>query len=182
MTVAVRSGANVVPRQIAGIPIQYIAVWLGKLPAGAQARLAGAVLDLSERRRGAPVLPRATTSPLESIPLIGFHLVDAIRAGLVQTKLAGVEAFTENGVRFTDGTEAAFDAVIFATGFTAALGPLNGLVRLDARGFALRTDRVTSADQPELCFVGQNYDATGALANIRTDSVLAAERIAASPR
>ena len=31
-TVAVRSGANVVPRDILGIPVQYLARYIGKLP------------------------------------------------------------------------------------------------------------------------------------------------------
>jgi hypothetical protein len=79
-----------------------------------------------------------------------------------------------------DGTEEPFDEVIFATGFTAAIGPLGSLVRTDAKGFALRTDRVTSADQPDLYFVGHTYDATGGLYNIAKDARLAAERIASS--
>ena len=48
----------------------------------------------------------------------------------------------------------------------------------DRRGFALRRDRVTSSEHPGLYFVGHNYDATGALFNIRRDSRLAAEAIA----
>src|SRR4029078_7689742 len=32
VTIAVRSGANVVPREILGIPIQYLARYIGKLP------------------------------------------------------------------------------------------------------------------------------------------------------
>jgi hypothetical protein len=91
-------------------------------------------------------------------------------------------ALTESGARFMDGVEEPFDDVILATGFTAALAPLGNLVRTDAKGFAVRTDRVTSADQPNLYFVGHSYDATGGLYNIRRDSVLAAERIAASTR
>jgi len=80
--------------------------------------------------------------------------------------------------RFTDGVEEPFDDIIYATGFTPALSPLGGRVRTDAKGFALRTDRVTSADQPGLYFVGHTYDSTGGLYNIRRDSALAAERIA----
>ena len=134
---------------------------------------------VTELRRGKPVLPRPSHGVLDSIPLIGFHLVDAIRAGAVAMR-PGVASFTETGVRFTDGVEEPFDDVIFATGFTPALSPLGGLVRTDAKGFALRTDRVTSADQPHLYFVGHTYDATGGLYNIRRDAALAAERIAAT--
>jgi cation diffusion facilitator CzcD-associated flavoprotein CzcO len=149
------------------------------LPVGARRAVASAMGKVTELRRGKPVLPRPSHGVLDSIPLIGFHLVDAIRAGAVAMR-PGVASFTETGVRFTDGVEEPFDDVIFATGFTPALSTLGGLIRTDAKGFALRTDRVTSADQPHLYFVGHTYDATGGLYNIRRDAALAAERIAAT--
>ena len=136
--------------------------------------------DLSEQRRGKPPFPRAAGGPLDAVPLIGFNLIDAIRAGQVRVKLAGVVSMTERGVRFSDGSEEPFDAVIFATGFAPALDLLGDQVRCDAKGFALRTDRVTSADQPALYFVGHNYDTTGGLANINRDARLVADRIASA--
>lgn len=181
VTMAVRSGANVVPREIAGIPIQYLSFAMRSLPKRMRTAIAGVVGRITELRRGKPVLPKPAHGPLDAIPLIGFHLVDAIKAGKVTVRGALAE-LTETGARFTDGSEEPFDDVIFATGFTAALGPLGSLVRTDAKGFALRSDRVTSVDQPNLYFVGHSYDATGGLYNIKRDSALAAERIAASLR
>ncbi|MFN8570747.1 MAG: NAD(P)/FAD-dependent oxidoreductase [Gemmatimonadaceae bacterium] len=181
-TVAVRSGANVVPRQLAGIPIQYIATWMRKLPFGVRSRIASVVQNATERAHGTPVIPRAKVSPLEAVPLIGFHLVDAIRAGRVTAKIAGLTHFTEHGVRFTDGSEATFDVVILATGFSPALASLGQLIRRDEKGFAARTDRVASADQPGLYFVGQNYDSTGALRNIGLDAPTVARHIAAAQK
>jgi len=181
VTIAVRSGANVVPREIAGIPTQYLSFAMRALPKRVRTVLAGLVGRLTELRRGRPVLPKPAHGPLDAIPLIGFHLVDAIQAGTVIVR-GGVMALTESGARFTDGVEEPFDDVILATGFTAALAPLGDLVRTDAKGFAVRTDRVTSADQPHLYFVGHSYDSTGGLYNIKRDSALAAERIAASAR
>ncbi len=88
-------------------------------------------------------------------------------------------AFTPDAVRFADESETPFDEVIMATGFRAALEMLDGVIRRDGRGFARRSDRVTSADQPDLFFVGHEYDASGGLANIRRDAPLAARRVAA---
>jgi cation diffusion facilitator CzcD-associated flavoprotein CzcO len=181
VTIAVRSGANVVPREIAGIPIQYLAFAMRALPKRARTVIIGLVGKITELRRGKPVLPKPAYGPLDAIPLIGFHLEDAIRAGKVTVR-GGVTALTESGARFMDGAEEPFDDVILATGFSAALAPLGNLVRTDAKGFAMRTDRVTSADQPHLYFVGHSYDSTGALYNIKRDSALAAERIAARAR
>lgn len=178
VTVVVRSGANVVPRDIAGIPIQYLAYVLRGLPRAARAWVTERVRVMSERRRGPPVLPRPPWSTLDAIPLIGFHLVDAIRLGLVRVKVGSIGAFTSTGVRFADGELADFEVVIFATGFLPAIDALGTLVRRDQRGFALRSDRVASADQPGLYFVGHNYDVTGGLTNIRRDAEIVAARLA----
>lgn len=180
VTVAVRSGANVVPRAIAGIPIQYLARYNRKLPRKARDAVVRAVGRIVEKRRGPPVLPPSAHGPLDAIPLIGFHLVDAIRDGRIQVRGA-IARLTRTGVVFADGKtpeEQPFDVVILATGFSPALAPLGQSIRVDAKGFALRTDRVASADHDGLYFVGHNYDATGGLFNIARDSRLVAKRIA----
>jgi len=177
VTLAVRSGANVVPLTLLGLPIQYVAFWVRKLPRRVQERAIALVQLLTQLRRGKPVLPRPAYSPLDEIPIIGFHLVDAIAQGLIDVR-AGVAELTAQGARFTDGTAGRFDEIILATGFGAALGPLEGLVQIDAKGFARRRDRVVSVDQPGLYVVGHNYDATGGLYNISRDARLAARLIA----
>lgn len=179
VTVSVRSGAHVVPRQIGPLPAQYVRYLIGKLPRRAQEVVFARTQARLQRRFGPPVLPRPPHSPLDAIPLIGFHLVDCVREGLVELKLAAPVAFTDEGVQFSDGTTGAYDVVLLATGYAPALAPLGGLVRVDAKGFALRRDRVASADQPGLWFVGHNYDHTGGITNIRRDARLAAEAIAA---
>jgi cation diffusion facilitator CzcD-associated flavoprotein CzcO len=175
-TIAVRSGANVVPLQIAGIPIQYLAWGIRTLPRSARDVIVSAMRRITELRNGPPVLPRPSVGPLDAIPLIGFKLVDAIREGSVKLR-AGVRRLTPNGVVFDNGHEEPFDVILLATGFRASIGFLGSLVTVDERGFALRTDRVTSSEQPNLFFVGHNYDATGGITNIRRDSRLAAEAI-----
>ena len=171
VTIAVRSGANVVPRTLFGIPIQYLSLGVRKLPRSVQEMIVAAVGKLTQLRRGEPVLPRSAHNPLDAIPVIGFGLVDAIREGRVRV-MPGIEAFTETGVTFVDGTKGAFDDVILATGYAAAIQPLRSLVQVDERGFALRKDRVRSADQPDLYFIGHNYDASGGLYNIARDAAL----------
>ena len=179
VTVAVRSGANVVPREILGVPVQYLARYIGKLPRKAREKVVRLVGRIVEKRRGPPVLPRPAHGPLDAIPLIGFHLVDAIRAGLVRVR-GGIDRLTRSGVVFADArtpAELPFDVVILATGYSAALAPLGQLIRVDAKGFAVRHDRVESADHDDLYFVGHNYDATGGLFNIARDARIVAARI-----
>lgn len=178
VTVVVRSGANIVPLTITGIPIQYIGYWLRKLPRFFQTLVVVMVRKVVELRRGKATLPRPDYGPLDAIPMIGFHLDDAIRAGKV--KVAGaIERFTESGVVFSDGAEKELDDVILATGYRAALQFLGGTVSTDPHGFGSRRDRVRSTDAERLWFVGHNYDASGGLFNIRVDSALVADGIAA---
>jgi cation diffusion facilitator CzcD-associated flavoprotein CzcO len=169
VTVAVRSGALVVPREIAGVPIQYLAVLLAGLPTPLQ-RTAGTMVGrLSEFVRGPSVLPRASRTACRQIPLIGFHLTDAIRSGAIRLQ-GGVSEFTPDGVRFSDGRTEPFDVVMLATGYRAAMGLLGPMVRTDDCGFALRRGRVVSADYSDLFFVGHNYDLRGGLLNIARDA------------
>ena len=178
VTVAVRSGARVVPRDLLGVPIQYLAVGISRLPRRAQRSIAGAIAHISALARGPAVLPPPSKEKCSDVPLIGFHLVDAIRAGRIRLK-GGVAELTPGGARFEDGTEDPFDDVILATGYRAAVGVLDSLIRTDGCGFALRHGRVVSADQPDLYFVGHNYDIRGALRNIAQDARLVGKLIAA---
>ena len=128
--------------------------------------------------------PRPDASPearilLDAIPIIGFHLVDAIRAGKVTVKVGSIDRLVLGGVTFSDGSRGAFDHIILATGFAPALDSLGALIQRDERGFAMRHGNVTSADHPGLLFVGQRYDSTGALANIKADAIEVGRTLAA---
>lgn len=169
VTIAVRSGARVVPRELLGVPIQYIAAALIRLPARMQRGISELVARASELARGPAVLPRPPQTSCSGIPLIGFHLVDAIRAGAIAVR-GGIAHFTAGGARFADGSAEPFDAVILATGYKPALAALGDQIRVDECGFARRRGRVTSSDQSGLYFVGHNYDLRGAIRNIAIDA------------
>jgi lysine/ornithine N-monooxygenase len=172
VTLAVQSGAFVVPRELLGIPIQYLSVLVSPLPRAFVQRVTTILGGL----RGPRVLPLPATTPCPKVPLIGLALADALRAGAIQLR-GGLTAFTTEGVRFRDGSEQPFDDVILATGYRAALGFLEGVIRVDACGFGGRRDRVVSLDHPDLYFVGHNYDARGGLYNISIDAPRAAREI-----
>ena len=178
VTLAVRSGAAIVPRELFGIPIQYISLLLSPLPTSTQRAIAVSLGAVAGRIRGGTVLPPPPRSPCPRIPLIGLHLRDAIASGAVRVQSA-ISAFTASGMQFADGSEEPFDQIILATGYRAALAPLGQLVHVDECGFASRRDRVTSADQRGLYFVGHTYDGRGAIFNIGRDAHRAAKHISA---
>jgi cation diffusion facilitator CzcD-associated flavoprotein CzcO len=181
VTLAVRTGASIFPREIAGIPIQYFSVALASLPRTAQRIAAAMIQGVSALVRGPAVLPPPAVTNCPHVPLIGFHLADLLRDGTIRLK-GGLAEFTSGGVRFTDESEQPFDAVILATGYRAAVGMMRNLIRLDECGFARRRDRVVSVDRPDLYFVGHNYDIRGGLFNISRDARLAAEGVTATLR
>jgi cation diffusion facilitator CzcD-associated flavoprotein CzcO len=170
VAISVRSGARVVPRELLGVPIQYFGVALGVLPESVQRVVNNFTSSVAACVRR-PLLPRGTIGRCSTVPLIGFHLVDGIQSGAIRLK-PGLAEFTRHGVRFTDGSEERFDHVILATGYRAALGLLGGHVQTDECGFAARVKRVVSRDQPNLYFVGHNYDTRGGLRNIAEDARL----------
>jgi len=172
VTLAVQSGAIVVPRELLGIPTQYLSVLLSPLPRTFVQRVTTIVGGL----RGPRVLPLPPPTSCPKVPLIGLALADALRAGTIGLR-GGLTAFTADGVRFSDGSEQPFDDVILATGYRAAVGFLDGLIRVDLCGFGRRRDRIVSVDQHKLYFVGHNYDTRGGLYNISIDARRAAREI-----
>lgn len=176
VTIAIRSGARVVPREMLGIPIQYFGVALRRIPRRWLLGTMSIVGGIFQSIRGAPPLPRPANLPCATVPLIGFHLTERIKAGSIRVT-AGLSDFTPDGVRFLDGSEQPFDTVILATGYRAALGILGNQITRDDCGFAERRNRVVSVDRPGLFFVGHNYDVSGGLYNIGQDARLAARFI-----
>jgi len=177
VTVAIRSGARVVPRQLLGIPVQYIGAVLDTLPSPVLRRAMRVTSAMSDRFRGPSPLPPPTDNPCAAVPLIGFHLTDGIKSGRIQLR-RGLQEFTPQGVRFIDGFEEPFQTVILATGYRAALGMFGSSIAVDRCGFGARTNRVISVDHPGLYFVGHNYGPAGGLRNIARDARLAARLIA----
>jgi cation diffusion facilitator CzcD-associated flavoprotein CzcO len=177
VTLAIRSGATIVPRELFGVPIQYVSVALGLLPRPVVDQLTLAVARL----RGRPVLPPPRPGLCRRVPLIGLRLAELIRSGAIQVR-RGIASFTSAGVQFEGGCEEPFDEAILATGYRTAVRFLDGLVTIDACGFPQRVDRVTSRDQPALYFVGHRYDVRGAIFNMRRDARLVALRITQARR
>lgn len=180
VTLSIRNGLNVVPLSLLGVPIQYWALLVARLPRPVTAPLAKVLLRRSAERLKRAGLPPSSVPVLESehVPVIGLGLLDAVRSGRIGV-MGAIERFTESGVVFVDGTERDYDAVLRATGFRPALSYLTGLVTLDGRGFPAR-EGARSLDQPDLYFVGLNYGIVGTLNNIRKDAPVAAKQIAAS--
>ena len=171
VAVSVRSGANVIPRSIAGIPSQYFGWSMSWLPKPMQRRIVrGTGLIGSLLRRRSVGLPRKRDFDVcQDLPVIGRSILDHVNAGRVRL-LPGVAELSQNSVRLTDGTEWVGDTVMLATGYRAAIEWMGAYGARNGCGFADRRDRVRSANYTDLYFVGHNYDGRGGLYNIRIDA------------
>ena len=96
-TISIRAGANVVPRELVGVPIQRWAHLITHLPPGLTQRvLAPVLLRQAVRRQTQAGVPRPTVGILEKpgVPVIGLDLLRLARVGAIAIRPA-VERFTE---------------------------------------------------------------------------------------
>jgi indole-3-pyruvate monooxygenase len=180
---AVRSPINVIFRDRFGIPVQLMAIALSPLPPRA--------LDAITR----PVM-RATFGDLEpyglryaldgaatqlreqaKVPVIDKGTIALIKQEKI-TVFPGVERMTPDGVIFSDGTGASFDAVVLATGYRVQLSTrLHGCQdALDAKGVPLESGRATTL--PGLYFCGFHHSIGGLLRQIGLEAQQIAREIA----
>jgi len=117
VTIAVRDGAVFVPYPNA------VSQRSGELWRRLPPRLADAALRRLRRAYPELCLPWPAGAPGDAVAVVGLELVAAVRAGRVAVRPAAA-AFTADGVRFADGREEAFDAVVLATGFRPATDPI----------------------------------------------------------
>lgn len=178
VALAVRSPVNIVRRDVLGRPTQKTSILLGRLPPTLGDAMARMLRDLTVgnlRRLG---LRTAPESPLRQLrvagktPVVDIGTLAAIRRGQIRVH-PGIERFSEQGVHFADGSSAAFDGVIMATGYQpdiARLFPATE-IPLDDRGLPAET--VGQGPRGGLCFVGFDTRQAGGL--LRTIALQALE-------
>ena len=173
-SIAVRNAVNVIPRELAGIPILSIGIVQSIMPAwmadAMNAPILRAVIgDIT--KYGLRKLPYGPATQIQNdkhIPLIDVGTIKLIKQGDI-TVCPGVEAFTENGVKFTDGKESQFDAVILATGYRPQVNAfLKATNVYDENGAPVSSGDETSV--AGLYFCGYYVSPTGMLREIAMEA------------
>jgi indole-3-pyruvate monooxygenase len=128
-SLSVRSGVNIIPRDIAGIPITNIVIaqsWLTKISPALTDALDKPILRLfygDYKKYGLTKLPYGPITQVtkyKRIPLLDIGTIDLIKKGKIKV-YPGIDHITGDGVKFTDGREEKFDAIIFAIGYEPAV-------------------------------------------------------------
>jgi hypothetical protein len=181
--IAVRGTANVIPRELLGVPITVFSLALRALPP----RVADAMTTLTRRLAVGDLatagLARSDVGPLaqiaerQRIPVIDVGTLARMRSGDIAAR-KGVTSFDGAEVQFADGTRERFDTVVLATGFTTGLAAMlpDHTSVLDADGRPLECGRESNV--AGLYFCGFDLTATGMLRQIAIEALAIGRDIA----
>jgi putative flavoprotein involved in K+ transport len=180
-----RSAPRLVPRQALGLPAQVAAIPLARIPRRAADAIAGAerrlfLGDLTAQglaAEGDGVFTRHARR--STLPILDHGFARAVRAGAIPV-VPAVEAIDGEDVVLADGGRLRPDAIVAATGYRPALGPLVGhLGVLGPDGVPLYHGGATHPAVPGLHFTGFRNPITGALRELRFEAKAIARAVSA---
>ena len=183
---SVRSGVNVVPRDLLGVvPVLQAGIAMRRLPPALADALAWPLIRVSVgdiRRVGLTKLPYGPNTQIardRHIPLLDIGTMAQLRAGRIGLH-GEIARFSAEGVVFTDGRSLAVDAVVLGTGYRPGLEEFLTDWRqvCDASGAPLVSGGPTAL--PGLYFCGQLVSPSGMLREIGREARRIASQIARS--
>ncbi len=165
---SVRSPMNIVHRDVLGRPTQVTSIALARLPDAWGDAIATLFRKLTVGDLSRWGIQTSAQSPLRQLremgktPMIDVGTLARIKRGEIKVH-PGIERFSAHTVRFVDGTEQAFDAVIFATGYAAEVQRLfpDTEVAVDRNGMPL--ERFGQGALAGVYFVGFDIRQPGGL-------------------
>lgn len=180
---SVRSPVNVIPREIAGIPILEISQLMSRLPPRVADTLNAPILKLlfgDIRKLG---LRRMSYGPFEqiskdrNIPLLDIGTISHIRKGHIGVRGA-IDHIDGSHVFFTGGQAEKFDAIVAAIGYDRSVAGFleAGKERLEDLRFPVSKQKLFGKDG--LYFCGFWVSPTGQIKEIGKDACLIAGDIA----
>ena len=173
--IAVRSAVNILPRELAGIPVLSISIMQNAWPVWLADAINAPILRMvvgDITKYGLRKLPYGPATQIKNdkrIPLIDIGTMQLIREGHI-TVYPGIDNFSGGRIRFDDGKEAEFDAVVLATGYRPQLNDFiqEASAVLDEEGTPISTGKESSA--PGLYFCGYYVSPTGMLREISIEA------------
>lgn len=123
---SVRSPVNIIPRDILGIPVLSIGIFMSFLPPRLADKLNAPLIRLLVGDYTRYGLRKPDYGPIEQIvskkkiPLLDIGTVDLIKQDKVKV-YGEIESFFDSGILFKDGTREDFEAVILGTGYSPLL-------------------------------------------------------------
>lgn len=187
VSVSVRGPVNILPNEIAGIPVtslQFVQKTFGPRIAD---RLTAPVIRALIGRPEDYGFAKPAKGPVRQVvddgkvPIIDVGALAAIREGRIAVR-RGIARVDGAEVHFADGTSARFDALVLATGYThdlRAMLPEDAGLTLDASGSPLRCGAPTGV--PGLYFISYKASPNGQLRQIGIEARAIAEAASRRP-
>lgn len=175
-SLSVRSPVNIIPREIAGVPIVSLAIVQQPIT-----KISPELTDLVNRpvlqmiygnieKLGLKKLPYGPITQITKhrrIPLLDIGTVKLIKAGKIKV-FPGIRNITSESIEFVDGRIDNFDAIVFATGFEPGMNDLlKSRVEENGAGHIFNGD---PKEHQNLFFCGFDVAATGMLRKIADDA------------
>lgn len=185
-SIAVRGAVNVIPRELLGIPILSIGIVQTKIPSGIADAINALILravvgDIT--KYGLRKLQYGPTTQIRRdghIPLIDVGTMRLIREGHV-TIYPGIQEFTKDSIKFVDGRQSRFDAVVLATGYRPRVHDfLQATGVYNEEGMPLTSG--CESPQKGLYFCGYYVSPTGMLREIAIEAKKISASIAAKKK
>jgi len=176
--IAVRGGTTFVPyptsaqaMKVAAEVFRYLPDWLG------HQLLKRGRPDFSHLQLYAP-----EGYLTQNYPVVGYELPEAVEAGKVEVFPCGIDQFTSDTVRFTNGREERFDSIVLATGYRPTVDFAADELELNGKGWPTLTRHWQSTKNERLYCVGFSYPNTeGWIQSIGRVTKQAANHIAKQP-
>ena len=183
--IAVRNPVNVIPRELAGMPILSIGILQNRIPAWLADAMNAPILRLavgditSLGLRKLPYGPVTQIRQDKHIPLIDVGTLKLIRDGKI-TIYPGVAEVSGSRVKFDGGKEAEFDALILATGYRPRVSDFLQKIPAVIDRDGVPTSSGKEAQLPGLYFCGYYVSPTGMLREIAIEARRISAAIAAN--
>jgi dimethylaniline monooxygenase (N-oxide forming) len=151
---AMRRGAHVLPKFIAGTPTDQLGPkWLSRLPFAVTRALFMRELRHVQGPMESYGLPKPDHKLGEAHPTISAELLSRIGHGRITPK-PNIERIEGHGVRFTDGTSVEVDTIVWCTGYRVTFPFLSSAV-MEVKGNRVSLfRRVVHPEAPGLYFIG----------------------------
>jgi dimethylaniline monooxygenase (N-oxide forming) len=151
---AMRRGAHVVPKYMFGVPSDHLTDSpLARGPLALQRLGMSALLRLTQGRMTDYGLPKPDHDVLEAHPTVSDDLLSTLGHGDITVK-PSISRFDGSTVRFTDGSSAEADVVVYCTGYKVTFPFLDETVVRAHDNHIDLYRRVVPPDLPGLYFIG----------------------------
>jgi len=182
-SMAVRSPVNVLPRDILGIPVLEISLWLSRLPPRVADAISAPLINWLMGNTVKLGLRKMSYGPLEQIrrdgkaPVLDIGTIRHIREGHI--KIYGdIDRMEGNTVHFSDGNTGVFDAIVAGIGYYRDDAAIVDVDKSRFDDLRVAADRQQYFGKDGLYFCGYWVSPTGQIREIAADAKKIAKDIA----